>query len=93
MRRLISLIAVLLGLTACGGKTDLAPAATPGSTHPYQTATPAPTLFVVTPIPPLTEVVLPTPTPFTYTVVAEDTLSGIATVSYTHLTLPTKRIV
>jgi LysM repeat protein len=58
---------------------DLAPAVTPGSPHPYQTATPAPTLFVVTPIPPLTEVVLPTPTPFTYTVVAEDTLSAIAT--------------
>jgi LysM repeat protein len=79
MRRLISLIVVLLGLTACGGKPDLAPAATPGSPHPYQTATPAPTPFVVTSIPPLTEVVLPTPTPFTYTVVAGDTLSGIAT--------------
>jgi LysM repeat protein len=51
----------------------------PGSPRPYQTATPAPTPFVVTPLPPLTEVVLPTPTPFTYTVVAGDTLSGIAT--------------
>lgn len=78
MRRLISLIAVLLGLTACGGKTDLTPAALPGSPRPYQTATPVPTPFVVTPIPPLTEIVLPTPTPITYTVVAGDTLSSIA---------------
>jgi hypothetical protein len=50
--------------------------ATPfGSPRPYQTATP-----VLTPtlIPLLTEIVLPTPTPITYTVVAGDTLSGIA---------------
>ncbi len=76
MRRFAFLIALFLGLTACVGKSDLGPAAPPGSPRPYQTATPAhtPTL-----IPPLTEILLPTPTPFTYTVAAGDTLSGIAT--------------
>ncbi|MDI6768773.1 MAG: LysM peptidoglycan-binding domain-containing protein [Anaerolineales bacterium] len=79
MRRLIFLMAVLVGLTACGGKSDLGPATPFASPRPYQTATPAATLFVVTPLPPLTEMLLPTPTPFTYTVAAGDTLSGIAT--------------
>jgi len=83
MRRFAFLIALLLGFTACVGKpalsedegTDLVPATPFGSPRPYKTATLAhtPTL-----IPPLTEIVLPTPTPITYTVVAGDTLSGIA---------------
>ncbi len=78
MRRFIYLIAVLLwlGLTACGNKPDLTPAAPPGGLHPYQTATPAST---PSPIQPLTVIVFPTPTPFTYTVAAADTLNGIAT--------------
>lgn len=79
MRRLIFLIAVFVGQTACGGKTDPLPPAPFASPRPYQTATLSPTLFVVTPLPPLTEILLPTPTPFTYTVTAGDTLSGIAT--------------
>jgi len=83
MRRLVFLIALFWGLAACGGKPapsegngpDPGPA-TPFSTpYPYQTATP---ILTPTLIPPLTEIVLPTPTPFTYTVVAGDTLSGIA---------------
>ncbi|MBU2609402.1 MAG: LysM peptidoglycan-binding domain-containing protein [Chloroflexi bacterium] len=79
MRRYAILIAFLLGLTACAGKTDPLPAAPFASPRPYQTATPAATLSVVTPLPSLTEILLPTPTPFTYTVAAGDTLSDIAT--------------
>jgi LysM repeat protein len=64
---------ILSILTACAGKpatvTNLAPAV------PYQTVTPSETSTVV---PPLVEVVLPTPTSFTYTVVQGDTLIGIA---------------
>jgi len=81
MSRFIFLIALLLGLTACvvprgdGSKPDLVPATPFGSPRPYQTATRAhtPTL-----IPPLTEIVLPTLTPITYTVVAGDTFNSIA---------------
>jgi len=75
------MIALLLGLTACvvpggnGSEPDLVPATPFGGPRPYQTATPVPTPTL---IPPLTEVVLPSPTPFTYIVVAGDTLSGIA---------------
>ena len=81
MRRFAFLIALLLGLTACvvpggnGSKPDLVPATPFGSPRPYQTATRVPTQTL---IPPLIEVVLPSPTPFTYTVIAENTLSGIA---------------
>lgn len=70
-----------MGLTACsatgssGVEPDLAPAAPSSSPRPYQTVTPSP---APTLIPPLTEIALPTPTPMTYTVVAGDTLIGIA---------------
>lgn len=69
------LVALLLVLTAC--VTSPGGAGTPGSSEPvpYYTATPSAT---ITPLPPLTEVYLPTPTPFTYTVRNGDTMSAIA---------------
>jgi murein DD-endopeptidase MepM/ murein hydrolase activator NlpD len=64
---------LLLILTACtvgaGTPTVLAPAV------PYQTVT---SLMTPTVLPPLVEILLPTPTTFTYTVVQGDTLIGIA---------------
>ncbi|HEY5156610.1 MAG TPA: LysM domain-containing protein, partial [Anaerolineales bacterium] len=64
---------LLLILTACtvgtGTPTTLAPAV------PYQTVTSPRT---PTMLPPLVEIVLPTPTTFIYTVVQGDTLIGIA---------------
>jgi hypothetical protein len=66
---------LLFGLAACGGTSaDPTPAAPP-NLEPYRTSTPVPTL---TPIPPLIEVLLPTPTPVTYTVKSGDTMGVIA---------------
>jgi LysM domain. len=71
-RTLVSLFLLLI-LTACtigsGTPTILAPAV------PYQTVTSPRTPTV---LPPLVEIMLPTPTTFTYTVVQGDTLIGIA---------------
>jgi LysM repeat protein len=60
-------------LAACSQKAEATP--TPAKAVPFQTATGTrtPTL-----LPGLTEISLPTPTVFTYTVVQGDTLSGIA---------------
>ncbi|HEY5271580.1 MAG TPA: LysM peptidoglycan-binding domain-containing protein [Anaerolineales bacterium] len=73
MRRFLACLFLISTLTACAGNaeavTDLAPAV------PYQTITPSKTPTV---IPPLTGIILPTPTTFTYTVVQGDTLNGIA---------------
>lgn len=73
MRRLPACLTCLLLLAACGGtpvpSADLEPAL------PYQTVTPSQTS---TPLPALTEILLPTPTPVLYTVAAGDTLSAIA---------------
>jgi len=81
MRNYFLGLVLLLGLAACvapaaGGGSDatLTPVLstdTPG----YRTEIPVPTL---TPIPPLTEVLLPTPTPVTYTVKSGDTMGAIA---------------
>ena len=73
MQRFLSCLFLILTLTACAENaevvTDLAPAV------PYQTITPSETPTV---IPPLTGIILPTPTTFTYTVIQGDTLNGIA---------------
>lgn len=73
MRGFLACLFLLSTLTACAGNaetvTDLAPAV------PYQTVPPSETPTV---IPPLTGIILPTPTTFTYTVVQGDTLNGIA---------------
>jgi hypothetical protein len=73
MRRFLACLFLISVLTACAGSTeavtDLAPAV------PYQTVTPTDTPTV---IPPLTGIIPPTPTTFTYTVVQGDTLNGIA---------------
>ena len=65
---------LILGLlTACAGNTSI-PATLPPAI-PYRTITLQKTSTV---IPPLVEIVIPTPTIFTYTVVQGDTLIGIA---------------
>lgn len=73
MHRLPAWLACLLVLAACGRATapppDLEPAA------PYQTVSPSPSF---TPLPALTEILLPTPTPILYTVAKGDTLEAIA---------------
>jgi LysM repeat protein len=73
MRKFLACLFLFSTLTACAGSTeavtDLAPAV------PYQTFTPSKTPTV---IPPLTGIILPTPTTFTYIVVQDDTLNGIA---------------
>jgi hypothetical protein len=73
MRRLGVYPLLLLLLTACAGNADL-PATLPPA-MPYQTVTVQKTPTV---IPSLVEILLPTPTIFTYTVVQGDTLIGIA---------------
>jgi hypothetical protein len=73
MRSLLSSLVFLSTLTACAAKADLV--TPPPSLIPYQTITPAETASI---LPVLTSIVLPTPTTFTYTVVAGDTLIGIA---------------
>jgi hypothetical protein len=73
MQRFLSCLFLISTLTACAENaeavTDLSPAV------PYQTITPSETPTV---IPPLTGIILPTPTTFTYTVIQGDTLIGIA---------------
>jgi len=73
VQRFLICLFLLSTVTACGGNpapvTDLAPAV------PYLTAIPSETPTV---IPPLTVIILPTPTTFTYTVVQGDTLNSIA---------------
>jgi hypothetical protein len=73
MRRTLACLFLLLGLAACQPKA----AATPGLgiAVPYQTGTPTRTPTV---IPPLPQIILPTPTTYTYTVVAGDTFISIA---------------
>ena len=65
---------LLVMLAACNGGSGDDPT-TAGSAEPYRTVTPSLTPTV---IPVLTQVLLPTPTPFIYTIRANDTLSGIA---------------
>jgi hypothetical protein len=73
MQRFLSCLFLISTLTACAENaeavTDLSPAV------PYQTITPSETPTV---IPPLTGIILPTPTTFTYIVIHGDTLIGIA---------------
>jgi LysM repeat protein len=69
----LACLSLLLALSACGNQAEATPTLAPPV--PYQTA--APTL-TPTVIPGLTEIVLPTPTIFTYTVVQGDSLNSIA---------------
>jgi len=69
----VLLLAILL--TACNAGSGGDPA-TAGSAEPYRTVTPSATPSV---IPVLTQVLLPSPTPFLYMIRENDTLSGIAT--------------
>jgi LysM repeat protein len=75
------LVILLLALSGCASPTDgtgtpVPPSVTlPGGLVPYLTSTPAAT---PTPFLALTQASLPSPTPVTYTVVANDTLIGIA---------------
>ncbi|HVM72076.1 MAG TPA: LysM domain-containing protein [Anaerolineales bacterium] len=71
-KSLICLI-LLLSLAACQPPPTATPVA--GTAVPYQTLAPTQTPTV---IPPLTEVYLPTPTTYTYTVAQGDTFSSIA---------------
>ena len=73
MRRTLACLFLLVGLAACQPKA----AATPdlGTAVPYQTGTPTRTPTV---IPPLPQISLPTPTTYTYTVLAGDTFISIA---------------
>jgi hypothetical protein len=81
MRNYFFGLLLLLGLVACvapvgDGGTSASPAPVlPSDLEPYRTSTPVPTL---TPIPPLIEILLPTPTPATYTVKSGDTMGAIA---------------
>jgi len=61
-------------LAACGSAAEAGTAVASGP-QPYLTASPSPSL---TPLPPLTQVFLPSPTPVVYVVVAGDTLAKIA---------------
>ncbi len=71
MRSLLACLTCVLFLAACAGEStpDLVPA------QPYQTPSPSQTL---TPLPAQTDILLPTPTLFLYTVVLGDTLGAIA---------------
>ena len=73
MQRFPAYLVFLLVLAACGSK----PTATPdlATPVPYRTVSATPTATL---IPGLTEIILPSPTPYTYTVVKGDTLSSIA---------------
>lgn len=73
MRSFLASLVFLLALTACTGKAE--PLTPPPALIPYQTVTPAETATI---LPVLTSIILPTPTTFTYTIVAGDTLIGIA---------------
>jgi hypothetical protein len=73
MQRFLACLCLLAILTACAENTarDV-----PAPLVPYQTAPPSATPTL---IPPLMEVILPSPTTFNYVVVQGDTLIGIAT--------------
>jgi LysM repeat protein len=73
MRRILACLPLLLTLIACGQKADAT--ATLAKARPFQTVIPTSTPTL---LPGLTEILLPSPTIFTYTVVQGDTLSGIA---------------
>jgi LysM repeat protein len=73
MRKILVCLFVLFVLSACGNNVTAVPDL--ATLDPYKTTTPSLTDTV---IPVLTEILLPTPTIFTYTVVQGDTLSGIA---------------
>jgi hypothetical protein len=68
-------LALLFGLAACSGQNATSTPAAPPDIETYRTSTLVATL---TPIPPLTEILLPTPTPVTYTVKSGDTMGAIA---------------
>ena len=61
--------------TACASQTTETPPATPDPLRPYQTATRDASAQTASATP---QLVFPTPTPLTYTVVSGDTLNGIA---------------
>jgi hypothetical protein len=73
MQKFLTYLLFLSTLTACGQTSGATPDL--DTAVPYRTTTPSltPTL-----IPGLTKIILPTPTTFTYAVVANDTLNGIA---------------
>jgi LysM repeat protein len=73
MRRFLACLFLISTLTACAGNAEAVTVLAPAV--PYQTVIPSETPTV---IPPLTGIILPTPTTFTYTVVQGDTLNGIA---------------
>ncbi len=74
MRFVLTSLIILVALSACGSTAAQAGTPTAGLT-PYVTETHSPT---GSPIPPVSQAILPTPTPFIYTIVSGDTLSGIA---------------
>lgn len=73
MQRTLACLFLVLGLAACQPMAATTPA--PGSAVPYLTGTPTRTPTI---IPPLPQIILPTPTTYTYTVLAGDTLISIA---------------
>ena len=73
MRRTLACLFLLLVLVACQPTATATPE--PGTVVPYQTMPPTQTPSV---IPALTEIILPTPTMYTYTVVQGDTFISIA---------------
>ena len=73
MRRYLVCLFLILALAACQAKVTATPDL--GNVVPYQTVTPTQTPTI---LPGLTEIVLPTPTTYTYTVVLGDTFVGIA---------------
>ena len=81
MQRTLACLFLLLGLAACQPKAAATPAL--GTAVPYQTATPTRTPTV---IPPLPQIILPTPTTYMYTVKAGDTFISIA--QHTGVSLP-----
>ena len=74
------ILLVTLGLSACSGEVDLTPEHTisPAELNNYQTSTATPRINTPTPEFDPTAPPLPTSTPFTYKVVSNDTLIGIA---------------
>jgi LysM repeat protein len=74
MSRTAVCLCLLVLLAACSGGSGDEPSAG-GSVQPYRTLTPSRTASV---IPVLTQVLLPTPTPYIYTIRENDTISGIA---------------
>ena len=73
MPRTLICLFLLLSLAGCQPKTTATPE--PGTVVPYQTGSPTQTFTV---IPALTEISLPTPTTYTYTVQQGDTFISIA---------------